>query len=112
MSQPNKNHIELYCGEDLILTLDPDSPDLNKIVEKIILNNAIDTSKIICKTNIDEFDKEGFLVVIVESINSIKQKIKINNTDYELTMKSLVKDLEVEDFYQFLIKNDKNTIIT
>lgn len=102
MNHNKKNEINVLCDNQLICTIDSDSPSLVEIVNKIILNESIDISKLKCKTNIENFDSDGLTDVLVDSIKSIKSSLTSNINQFEKVINTIRADKDIEEFYESL----------
>jgi hypothetical protein len=107
MSHENKNVIEVFHEKELICSINSDSPSLTDIVDKIILNQELEVDKLICKSEIDNFDTSGFTEVLVNTIKSIRTQLATNVDEYEKALESIEKDDDIMEYYQSLSSIDE-----
>jgi|SRR5690554_282990 len=106
MKQEIKNKVYISLEGEILITINADSPDLSEVIEKIILDLSIDVDKITCESDIENFDKEGFLTIIVETSKEIRELIQTNEDDIKSILDSEEQDESAIEYYKKL--NEEN----
>lgn len=100
MNLKESNYIEIYHGQELLCKINSDSPNLEEIVSKIIINSEIDLKKLSCKSNVDSFDKTGFIEIVTTSTDQIRVLLKNNLSQFDEILKTISADTDVIEYYK------------
>lgn len=98
MSQQNEIVFKIKEREDI--SINSDNPDLSKIIDNVIVVEDIDIEDLEIKTEIENFDIEGFKEIITTTIKEIREMIEVNNENLKKYTESLKFDESVSDYYR------------
>lgn len=79
----------VICFKEEKIELLQNNPDLSKLKHMILSNLDLDVKEIKIECEEIDFDKKAFLDVLVETIESIKSKLKINKAEFDKAMEEL-----------------------
>lgn len=98
-----QHEIKFVIRETETFSLNAESPNLEDILNKIILKEDIDIENVEITTEIEDFDLEGFKEIINSTILEIKEKLTFNNLEFERIVKTVQFDDSVEEIYKKLL---------
>lgn len=84
------NDIKIKFDAENEIILNSDNPDLNGFVSKVVeLKEKCNFEQLSVETNNSDFDKEGFKGILLNSIKSFLEDIKISEEELKSALNSI-----------------------